>query len=140
MGLIDFQRDSLHARGPKPKRRKAMFRGKAELHDPENDAPVATFTEICDEAGTTRATVDLRNPITLSGTERLAIYSTVENEEVIVALARDGEPTEIHRFGGVSSLGCLSSGTGVSLTKSPGGELGTLLVVLGTGTIHGRHH
>ena len=117
-----------------------MFRGKAELDNPETNTRVATFTETCEDDGTARATVHLRHPITLTGTERLAIYSTVKDEEIIVALAEEGGPTEIRQFSGESSLGCLAAETGVSLTRSPGGPLGTLLVVLGTGTIHRDHH
>jgi hypothetical protein len=117
-----------------------MFRGKAELDDPENNARVATFTEMCEHDGAAKAKVVLRSPITISGTDRLAIYSTIKDEEVIVVTAKDGASTEIHEFGGESSLGCLPDATGVSLTKSPGGDLGTLLVVLGKGTIHKEHH
>jgi hypothetical protein len=117
-----------------------MFKGKAELHDPETKEPVAVFTEKCEHHDRVHAKLVLRNPMTISGTERLAIYSTVKDQEVIAVAAMDGNQTEIREFAGESSLGCLAAGSGVSLTKSPGGDLGTLLVVLGTGTIHDDHH
>jgi hypothetical protein len=116
-----------------------MFKGKADLNDPETNARMATFTETC-EHDAARAKVVLEKPITLSGTERLAIYSTIKNQEVIVVTAKDGAATEVREFGGESSLGCLADKTDISLTRSPGGPLGTLLVVLGKGTIHKEHH
>ena len=63
-----------------------------------------------------------------------------KNEEVIFVIAQDGASTEIHDFEGTSSLGCLADKSDITLTRSPGGPLGTLLVVLGKGTIHGEHY
>jgi hypothetical protein len=113
-----------------------MFKGKAELIDPEKSTPVATFTENCHGDGTANMKVVLKTPITISGTTRLAIYSTIKNEEVISVTANDGASTEIRDFEGTSSLGCLADKSDITLTRSPGGPLGTLLVVLGKGTIH----
>jgi hypothetical protein len=56
-----------------------MFKGKAELN-PETNTPVATFTETCHDDGTATMKVVLKSPIAISGTERLAIYSTIKNE------------------------------------------------------------
>jgi hypothetical protein len=117
-----------------------VHKGKAELNDPESKAHVATFTEVCEHDGTARARAILKTPITLSGTERLAIYSTIKDQEVIAISAPDGGTIEVHELSGESSLGCLPDKTGISLTRSPGGALGTLLVVMGTGTIHQEHH
>jgi hypothetical protein len=114
-----------------------MFRGRAELVDPEKNTKVATFTETCRGDGTAEMRVDLETPLTISGTERLAIYSTVKNEEVIAVTASGGAATEVREFKGTSSLGCLADKSDITLTRSPGGPLGTLLVVLGKGTIHG---
>ena len=50
-----------------------MFKGKAELVDPEKNTPVATFTETCQSDGTAKMKVVLKAPITISGTERLAM-------------------------------------------------------------------
>jgi hypothetical protein len=47
-----------------------------------------------------------------------------------------GASTAIHQFEGTSSLGCLADNLDITLTRSPGGPLGTLLVVVGKGTIH----
>ena len=44
-----------------------MFKGKAELTDPEKGDVVATFHETCHDDGTAAATVRLRVPITLQG-------------------------------------------------------------------------
>jgi hypothetical protein len=112
-----------------------MFRGKAELDDPETNARVATFTEDCHDDGTSKMKVVLTPPITISGTERLAIYSTIKDQEVIAIAAAGGTATEVKEFDGTSSLGCLASKSEISPTRSPGGSLGTLLIVLGKGTI-----
>jgi hypothetical protein len=112
-----------------------VFKGKAELIDPETGKVVATFTEDGD-----KMKVVLKSPETLTGTARLAIYSTVKDEELIAATAKDGHDTKIHEFHGVSPLGALTDKAEISLTRSPGGPLGTLLIVLGRGTIHEEHH
>ena len=54
-----------------------MFKGKAELIDPEKGDVVATFNETRHDDGTAAATVRLRTPITLQGTELLAVVGTV---------------------------------------------------------------
>ena len=113
-----------------------MFKGKAELVDPEKNTPVATFTETCQGNGTAKMKVVLKGPMSISGTQRLAIYSTVKDQEVIAVTANGGASTEIDEFEGTSSLGCLADNSDITLTRSPGGPLGTLLVVVGKGTIH----
>ena len=113
-----------------------MFVGKAELIDPEKNTAVASFTERCRGDGTSHMKVVLKTPMVISGTERLAIYSTIKNQEVISVTATGETATEIREFAGDSSLGCLADKSDISLTRSPGGPLGTLLVVLGKGTIH----
>jgi hypothetical protein len=60
----------------------------------------------------------------------------IKNEEVISVTAKDGASTEIRDFEGTSSLGGLADESDITLTRSPGGPLGTLLVVLAKGTIH----
>lgn len=113
-----------------------MFKGKAELRDPENNWPIATFTEICKGDGEAHMRVVFHSPVTLRGTERLAIYSTVKDEEIISVTAARGHSIKLHEFEGTSSLGCLGDKSDISLTQSPGGTLDTLLFVLGKGTIH----
>ncbi len=113
-----------------------MFVGRAELVDPEKNTAVATFTERCHGDGTAHMKVVLKTPMSISGTERLAIYSTIEDQEVISITATGGTSTEIREFEGKSSLGCLADKSDITLTRSPGGPLGTLLVVLGKGTVH----
>jgi len=108
-----------------------MFKGKAELKDPETGNIVATLTEDGD-----RLRVVLKKPVTLSGTTRLAIYGTTENAELIAAAATNGQDTEVHEFHGVSPIGVLPDHAELSLTRSPGGPLGTLLIVLGRGELH----
>ena len=44
--------------------------------------------------------------------------------------------TEVREFHGRSAIGCLSNGTGVALVKSPGGDLGTRLIVLARGMMN----
>jgi hypothetical protein len=51
-----------------------MFKGKAELIDPEKGRTIATFTEICDAEGSASAKVVLKHPVELEGTERLEVY------------------------------------------------------------------
>jgi hypothetical protein len=112
-----------------------MFKGRAELMDPEKNTRTATFTETCNGDGTAEACVRLEAPMTISGTERLAIYSTIKDQEVISVTASGGTATEVREFHGTSSLGCLADNSDITLTRSPGGPLGTLLLVLGKGTI-----
>ena len=113
-----------------------MFKGKAELTDPEKGDVVATFTETCYDDGTSVATVRLRTPITLQGTELLEIVGTVGPTPMISVGASDPAGTEIREFHGKSAIGCIPDGADLTLVKSPGGLLGTLLVVLGKGTVH----
>jgi hypothetical protein len=115
-----------------------MFRGKAELRNPETDEKVGTFTETCEDDGFSHVRIILEPPITLNGTENLAVFGGPGG--VIGVAAENGDPTVIHEFHGKSGVGCLPQGSEVSLTRSPGGDLSTLLVVLGRGTIHQEHH
>jgi hypothetical protein len=116
-----------------------MFKGKAELIDPEKGGVVATFNETCHDDGSAVATVRLRKPITLQGTEQLEIVGTVTPTPMITVGASDPAGTEIHEFHGKSAIGCILDGTDLTLVKSPGGSLGTLLVVLGKGKVHRSH-
>jgi hypothetical protein len=115
-----------------------MFKGEAELRNPETNHNVGHFTETCEDDGTTHARFVLEPPITLSGTETLAIFGGPG--PVIEVAAKNGGPTEIREFHGRSGVGCLPEKTEISLVKSPGGDLSTLLIVLGRGTIHREHH
>lgn len=118
-----------------------MIKGKADLTDEQGNV-VATFNETCHHHGVTVATVRLRAPLaplTLQGTELLAIYAKGISQPVISVEASDPAGTEIREFHGSSAIGCVSDGTGVALVKSPGGDLGTLLIVLATGTVSAPH-
>jgi hypothetical protein len=108
-----------------------MFKGQAELRDPESGNLVATFTE---NGG--RMKVVLKQPVTLSGTTRLAIYGTTEDAEIISVAAAEGQDTVIQEFEGESAVGPLPDKSDISLIRTPGGQLGTLLIVLGRGEIH----
>jgi predicted nicotinamide N-methyase len=115
-----------------------MFRGKAELRSLDTNDEIATFTETCEDDGFSHARVVLKPPITLTGTESLGLFG---GPGVVIAVAAEnGGPTVVHEFHGKSGVGCLAANAEVSLTKSPGGDLSTLLVVLGKGTIHREHH
>jgi hypothetical protein len=118
------------------KKEASMFRGEAELIDPETNKKVATLTETCRGDHSAEMRVDLVTPVTISGTERLAIFGTVKDQELISVTASGGTPLEVKEFKGTSSLGCVADNSDITLTRSPGGPLGTLLVVLGKGTIH----
>jgi hypothetical protein len=115
-----------------------VFRGKAELRNPETDERVGTFTETCEDDGFSHARAVLEPPITLIETENLAIFGGPGG--VIGIAAENGGPTVVHEFHGKSEAGCLPDGAEVTLAKSPGGDLGTLLVILGRGTIRKEHH
>jgi hypothetical protein len=112
-----------------------MFKGRADLTDPEKGNVVATFNETCHDTGTATATVRLREPVTLQGTERLEIFGTLTDQPMISVGASDPAGTEIREFHGTSAIGCIPNETDVSFVKTPGGKLGTLLVVLGKGQI-----
>ncbi len=114
-----------------------MSKRKAELMD-GNGKIVATFNETCHSHGTTVATVKLHSPLApfnLSGTESLAIYAKGFSQPVLTVEASDPAGTDIGEFHGTSAIGCVPEGTGMSLIRSPGGDLGTLLIVLANGTV-----
>ena len=115
-----------------------MFKGRAELVN-QQGVMVATFSETCHDYGRTVATVKLRAPLTLQGTESLAIFAKGIGEPVIGVEASDPKGTEVCEFHGKSAVGCVPQGVGVSLVKSPGGDLGTLLIVLASGTVQSAH-
>ena len=115
-----------------------MHKRKAELVD-TNGAAFAQFNETCHAHGATVATVRLHTPITLQGTEMLELFAKGNSHPVLTVEASDPAGTEIREFHGTSAIGCLADGTGLSLVKSPGGDLGTLLIVLATGTLKEAH-
>ncbi len=115
-----------------------MFKGRAELSNEAGNI-VATFNETCNDHGATLVTVKLRPPLapfTLQGTESLAIFAKGISQPVISVEASDPAGTEIVEFPGRSASGCVPAETQIALVKSPGGDLGTLLIVLATGTVH----
>src|SRR5580700_926215 len=115
-----------------------MFKSRAELIDGSGFV-VATFNETCHDHGTTVATARLRAPLApfkLQGTETLAIFAKGISQPVISVEASDPAGTDICEFHGTSLIGCVPDGTGVTLVKSPGGNLGTLLIVLASGTVN----
>ncbi len=107
-----------------------MFKGKAELTDPETGKVVATFTKDGD-----KMKLVLKKPETPSGAARLALYSALENEELIAVAANGSQDTVIREFHGISSLGAFRNGAERSLTRSLGGPIGSLRVVLGRGAV-----
>ncbi len=114
-----------------------MIKRKADLVD-SSGAVVAVFNETCHHYGATNVTVRLRSPLApfqLQGTESLALYAESVAEAVISVAASDPAGTEISEFHGKSAVGSVPDGTGVALVKSPGGELGTLLIVVAKGTV-----
>jgi hypothetical protein len=115
-----------------------MFKGMAELTD-GNGVVVATFNETCHDHGTTVATVELLAPLApfkLQGTELLGIFAKGISQPVLSVEASDPTGTDIYEFHGASAIGCVPDGTGVTLVRSPGGDLKTLLIVLATGTVN----
>lgn len=114
------------------------FNGAATLFDPEKHQAVATFTENCAAGGSATAKIVLKNPVLLTGTHRLEVYGAVQGNALISAAAQSPSGTTIREFSGKSSSGCVAGKTGVSLVQTPGGELGSLLIVLGNGTVHRR--
>jgi hypothetical protein len=113
-----------------------MLKGKAELADSEKGIIVAMFHEVCHQDGTVWASVRLKQPLTLKGTDRLEVFSKATATPAISAGASDPDGTEICEFHGKSSIGFIPNGTDVSLVRTPGGPLGTLLIVLGQGQLH----
>ena len=77
--------------------------------------------------------VVLARPQLLQSTQFLAIQ--VGGFAVpAIRVDANNEAPEVAAFEGVSTVGCASAGTVVSLVISPGGRLNTLLVVMGNGT------
>ena len=104
-----------------------MFKGKAKLTDPQKGDVVATFNETCHDDGTAAATVRLRTPIILQGTELLEIVGTVTPTPMITVGASDPPGTEIcQEFDGKSGieLPAIPDGADLTLVKTPGGPLG----------------
>ena len=114
-----------------------MIKHRAELAN-EQGTVLAAFNESCHECGGTFATVRLRAPLapfTLQGTESLDIFAKGNSQPVISVQTSDPAGTEICEFHGQSALGCLPDGTQITLVKSPGGDLSTLLIVLAGGIV-----
>lgn len=111
-----------------------MTKHKADLVD-SSGATFATFNETCHSYGATNVTVRLQAPMHLQGTESLALYAASVAEPVISVAASDPDGTELSELHGKSTVGCVPNGTDVALVKSPGGQLGTLLIVLAKGTV-----
>jgi hypothetical protein len=116
-----------------------MIKRRADIVNADG-AVIAKFNETCREFGGAVATVRLSSVFTLSGTESLALYAQGIDAAVVGVAASDPAGTEIREFHGTSAVGCVPDGTKVSLVKSPGGDLGTLLIVLGTGTVKRHEH
>ncbi len=116
-----------------------MFKRKADIVSADGTV-IAKFNETCRDFGGAVATVRLSSVFTLSGTESLALYAKGIDQVVIGVAASDPAGTEIREFHGASAVGCIPDGTGVALVKNPGGDLSTLLIVLGTGTVKRADH
>jgi hypothetical protein len=112
-----------------------MLIGTTLLSNPNSGSPVAIFTEVACDCGDVGAVVTLTAPITLQESGNLAIYAEGNNNPCITTTASDPAGTSISQFGGQSAIGSIPNGTKISLVKSPGGRLGTLLEVIGQGTI-----
>ena len=128
------------AKGFNDARELHMFRGKADLIGPETGKSIGTFTERGEHGGKAETHVHLSSPITLTGTARLQIFSSIKDEAVLTVDTNGAAERVIHEFGGESALGLLPDQEAISLVRSPGGDLGSLLEVLGQGTIHREHH
>jgi hypothetical protein len=115
-----------------------MVKGKADLTN-EQGVHVATFNETGHNYGVTVATVRLDTPVTLQGTEILEVFAQGIAQPIIYVEASDPAGTEIREFHGRSAIGSIPDGTSVALVKSPGGDLSTLLIVLGSGTVTVKH-
>jgi hypothetical protein len=112
-----------------------MLKGKADLIN-EQGVHVATFNETSRHYGVAVVTVRLDTPVTLQGTELLAIFAQGVAQPIISVEASDPAGTEIREFHGRSAIGSIPDGTGMALVKSPGGDLSTLLIVVGRGTVN----
>jgi len=111
-----------------------MFKGKAHLTN--GHKTIGKVVESCQSETQAHLTVTLDPPIELKGTEMLGLYLAGKSEPVLsAAVAKGHAHRHVAEFSGKSTLGCLLAGAQISLTKTPGGELSTLLQVLGKGTI-----
>ena len=118
-----------------------MLKRRAEIFNEEN-VKIATFIETCHEYRGAIVTVRLHPPLApfnLAGTEVLALFAQGAGEAVIFVEASDPSGIEISEFHGKSAIGCVADGTNVTLVKSPGGDLSTLLIILGRGTVKPAH-
>jgi hypothetical protein len=113
-----------------------MFIGKANLTNPENGAPVATFHEECERPHHVIVTISIAPAIKLESGQSLEVFA-LGNATPVTSLHYSGTGHKsVTGFSGKSTAGCLPVGAEVSLVRNLGGGLGTLLVVLGKGVIH----
>jgi hypothetical protein len=114
---------SLAARAQERPRGTQVFNGTATLIDPKTAAAVGTFSERCEVGGVATAEVVLLNPITLANTDFLGVYSGVFRNgvpvPVIMAKVSDPAGSSVSKFSGTSEVGCVRSGTKISLVRSP---------------------
>ena len=110
-----------------------MFKGKAHLTN--GHKTIGKVVESCQSETQAHLTVTLDPPIELKGTEMLGLYLAGKSEPVLSAGTKGHADRHVAEFSGKSTLGCLLAGAQISLTKTPGGDLSTLLQVLGKGTI-----
>jgi hypothetical protein len=95
---------------------------------------VGTFYERCDPSGAASSSVVLGKAMKLKAGAILAIYKAAEFNPVISTVV-GAKGATIRRFGGENTGGCAQKDTEIALTMSPGGDLGTLLEVVGKGVI-----
>jgi hypothetical protein len=112
-----------------------MKKGVAALKAPNSDTVVAHFSQTCHDDGSATVTLKLTPPISISGTVSLIVYSSIKEIPIVKADTPDGLEKVVHEMHGESPLGCLPDGESISLSKDPGGELSTLLIEIGVGTI-----
>jgi len=114
-----------------------MVKRHAELKN-ANGEIIATLNEFCRHYGTSALNVRFHGPFapqTLKGTELLEIFVKGNSQPALSIEASDPDGTEVREFHGRSAIGRIADGAELALVKSPGGDLGTLLIVLANGTL-----
>jgi len=130
---IDMPPPVLQAPAPAPSGR-VSFAGSAELRDAYTGLHYGVLTESCTSDGRAMIDVALARPFTLNGTERLEIHVSYP----AIAATSVGAQEQTVRIAGwaaSSRVGCIAAGQPVTLDTSPGGLLGSLLVLRARGAV-----
>ena len=128
---VDLTPPTLQAPAPA---RPVVFAGQAELRDAYTGLYFGQLKESCTYDGAARVEVALARPFKLSGSERLEVHVSYSSLPV-VRVGAQGETVLVAGWAAPSRIGCVAAGQPVTLDFTPGGLLGSLLVLHARGQV-----